>query len=52
VTGDQQGQAQDWMAGMRKASPAERKKMLDALPAERREGAKGFLKSQGIEVPD
>jgi hypothetical protein len=52
MTEDQQKKAQEWMANMRKATPEERKKMLDALPAERREGAKGWLKSQGIEVPD
>jgi multidrug resistance efflux pump len=51
-TEEQRKQFQAWIDSMKKATPEERKKKIEELPAERREGAKAFLKSQGVEIPD
>jgi hypothetical protein len=40
------------MEKIRKASPAERKQMLQVIPAEYREEAKQGFKAAGIEIPD
>jgi hypothetical protein len=49
---DMQKRAQEFMDKMRKATPAERKQMLQQVPAEMRQGAKERLKAQGIDIPD
>jgi hypothetical protein len=41
-----------WIETMKKASPAERKAMFDKIPKDRQPGARAWLKSQGIEIPN
>jgi multidrug resistance efflux pump len=43
---------QDTLTRYRKATPAQRKEMLEKIPEERREGLRGRLKDAGIEIPN
>jgi RND family efflux transporter MFP subunit len=45
-------QQQEFLEKMRNASPAERKQMLQRIPADYREQAKQGFKAAGIEIPD
>jgi multidrug resistance efflux pump len=44
--------AKKWFDDLKKAKPEQRKKMLEAIPADKRGQVKEFLKGQGIDVPD
>jgi multidrug resistance efflux pump len=49
---EKQKARQKMQEAWQKASPEERKQMLQRIPEERREGMKARLKAQGIDIPD
>jgi multidrug efflux pump subunit AcrA (membrane-fusion protein) len=49
---EMQRRQKEFMDKMRKATPQERKQMLEQVPEQWREAAKQRIKSQGIDIPD
>jgi hypothetical protein len=47
-----QKRQKEWLDRLRKATPKERKQMIEQLPEQWREAAKQGAKAQGIEIPD
>jgi len=52
MTPEMQKQRQEFEANFKKATPAQRKEMLEQIPEEIREMVKQRLKAQGLEIAD